>query len=153
MLLNNEMNVTFPEGFVIMNAAECSEMKMIKEGRGECIKDTDRHIVISMAWKKAGLFAAAAEPSDAIKKMEANIRKAQAPFDYQLDEFKKKDLGGRSAEGIRFHYVVQNTEMTSESYITKNGRTFYYLHFYGRTELKEESLAVWEEILNSISWA
>ena len=33
-----------------------------------------------------------------------------------------------------------------------NRNTFYYLHFYYRTALKEESMAVVDEILQSASW-
>jgi hypothetical protein len=42
--------------------------------------------------------------------------------------------------------------MYARSLSVKNGKNFYYIHFYGRQALKAESDAVFEEILKSASW-
>ncbi len=60
---------------------------------------------------------------------------------------------GKEAKGFRYEYEAQGIGMTGDALAIKRDKTLYYLYIYARTELREESLALWEEILNSIRWA
>ena len=86
------------------------------------------------------------------KSMEGQMAQAMKAFQYKLVEFTARTPGGKEAEGFRYDYTVQDTGMSGESLCVKNRNTFYYLHFYYRTALKEESMAVVDEILQSASW-
>jgi hypothetical protein len=42
--------------------------------------------------------------------------------------------------------------MSGMSLSVKNKNTFYYFHMYYRSALKDQSLPVLEDILNSVAW-
>ena len=54
------------------------------------------------------------------------------------------------ASGYRYHYCIQDTEMTGETLVVKYKKVFYYLNFYARTGLLEESFKIWQSILDTI---
>ena len=49
MLLNNELEISLPEGFRDMTAEELAGLNVYKEAPGVSVKDPDRHIVITAA--------------------------------------------------------------------------------------------------------
>lgn len=153
MMLNNELQLSFPDGFRVMDEAELAGLKMIAEGPGCCVKDDSRHMVISVSWKKPGAFAGLLlSVNDLAASMEKYIRKGNAPFGYRLDEFRDITIGGHSARGIRYRYSVQGIEMLGESYVLKSGKQLYYFHLYTRSSLPD-NLKIWESILNSAQWS
>ena len=62
-------------------------------------------------------------------------------------------IGGEQAEGFSYAYEAQGVDMYGESYVIKYDRKLYYLNFYARGELLNESLEVWNRILSSAMWA
>ena len=42
--------------------------------------------------------------------------------------------------------------MTGETAVVKHKKVFYYLNFYVRTEWRDESLVIWQGILDSVCW-
>ena len=152
-LLNNELKLTCPEGFREMSKEELSGYNFYSEAPGWCVNDADRHIMVSVSWKQVpGLFAKMLKVKDVAKSMEGQMAQAMKAFQYKLVEFTARTPGGKEAEGFHYDYTVQDTGMSGESLCVKNRNTFYYLHFYYRTALKEESMAVVDEILQSASW-
>lgn len=151
--LNNELNLTYPDGFHVMSKEELSGYNFFSEAPGWCLNDPDRHIMVSISWKQVpGLFAKMLKAKDVAKNMEEQMSKAMKVYDYRLDEMVSLLPGGKEAEGFRYDYTVQETGMSGLSLCVKNKNTFYYLHFYYRTALKEESYPVLEEILQSAVW-
>ena len=58
VVLNNEMQLSYPDGFHVMSEEELSKMTFYGEAPGWCISDPERHIDLSVSWKKTnGLFA------------------------------------------------------------------------------------------------
>ena len=152
-ILNNEMSISYPEGFHVMDKEELKGQQFLQEGPGWCISDPDRHIVVSAAWRKTnGLIARMLNTRDVAKNMSAQIRKPMQKFGFQLEGFLQKEMGGLRADGYLYQYVVQGTGMAGESFCIKKGSTFYYIHCYFRQALKDESLAVLEEIFQSVTW-
>ena len=98
-LINNDLQISYPEGFRELDRDEILKMNPVKDAPGWCIRDDERH-----------------------------------------------------NDGIEYHYTAQENEMYARSLSVKNGKNFYYIHFYGRQALKAESDAVFEEILKSASW-
>ena len=152
MLLNNELEITLPEGFRDMTPEEMAGLNVYKEAPGVSVKDPDRHIVISAAWKKSGLAALMLSAKEVAKKMESTLRGAMKPYGYVLDSFITENIGKETAEGFRYRYTAQNIRMVGETLSVKKGRTFYYIHCYLREELREESLQTLEEIFQSARW-
>ena len=154
MLLNQELNISFPEGFHVLNDEERRGLRFIENGPGVCVSDPQRHILVSISWRTIGGFAALLlNTGDAAMKMESNISEAMKSYGYQLGGFIDKELDGLRAVGFRYDYQSQDIDMTAEAYLLKKGKVFYYFYVYARTEGKDDSLSVWETILNSIRWS
>ena len=41
---------------------------------------------------------------------------------------------------------------TGETIVVKHNKVFYYLNFYARTELLEDSLEIWANMLAAVRW-
>ena len=151
--LNKELNLTYPESFAEMAQEDFKKHKFFEEAPGFCIRDEDRHIMISVSWRQANPFVAMlAGSADIAKNMEAKIRKPMAKFGYHLEGFMSREIGGKTADGYRYTYKVQDIGMIGESLSVKSGSNFYYIHSYLRQELKEESLPVLDGIFETASW-
>ncbi len=167
MVFNNELELEFPKGFRVMDAQERKGLNLLADGPGEILTDPDRHIIVSVGWKTlGGLTAKLVSAKDAAENAESAVRKPMQAFGYALAAFDSRALGGEKAEGFRYSYTVkaaaaagetgsagqpagEDVGMLGETYTMKRGKTLYYLHFYGRQALKEDSLAVWNGILAS----
>ena len=154
IVLGDKLTLSCPDGFHILDSAEKSSMQFFGGSTGECLSDPERHILISIGWKAIGSFSSfLVNAKDAAKRMEASIRKPMQSFGYQLNEFAAKRVGGEQAEGFRYEYESRGVAMYGESYVIKYDRKLYYLNFYARRELLEESLDVWDMIVSSAKWA
>lgn len=151
---NNALTIAYPEGFHVMDASERKEMNILGDGPGEFLTDPDRHIIVSVGWKPLPLAASMLlGAKDGAKNTKAAISKAMEPYGFRANENLKKTLGGVTAEGFSYVYTAQEIPMYGEAYVAKHKRVFYYLYLYARSELKDMSLQVWDEILASASWA
>ena len=151
--LNNEMNLQYPDGFKIMSEEELRKHKFYEEAPGFCINDPERHIVLSVSWRQANPFVAMlAGTADIARNMEAKIRKPMNKFGYHLEEFMTRQIGGKTADGYRYTYSVQDVGMVGESLSVKSGSNFYYIHSYFREELREESLKLLDQIFADVTW-
>ena len=128
VVLNNEMQLSYPDGFHVTSEEELSKMTFYGEAPGWCISDPGRHIDLSVSWKKTnGLFAKILNTREIAKNM------------------------GR-ADGYLYAYEVQGTGMAGESLYLKNRNTFYYIHCYFRDALRDASLPVLDEIFGTVNW-
>ena len=154
MQLNQKLNLNVPEGFHVLSEAERSRLNFIADGEGCCLQDAERHIMVSVGWKKTGAFAGLIlNTGDVAKRLESSIRNAMKPFHYRAEEKVELCPGGKKAEGIRYVYDAQGVEMTGESCVLKVNKTLYYFNFYTRKALQEENRKVWEDLLQSMHWA
>ena len=152
LTLNQQLTISCPEGFRVMDEAERSKLNVLGQGPGACITDPERHVVMSFGWKAAGLAALLLSAKDAAKQAEADIRKAMSSYGYHLDGFLSRAVGGEKAEGFAFDYEAQGIRMYGESFAVKRGKVFYYLHLYTREALKDENVTLWTELLSSAAW-
>ena len=153
IILNNEWKLIFPDGFRVMDAEEKNRLNFIEKGPGECLTDPEKHITVSIAWKAAGFLASALLNTRALaQNMEAQTRKPMSAYGNQLEGFVSGNTGGKEFDGYRCRYEVQGTGMFAQSLVVRSKRTFYYLHFYCREAMREESLEILEEILGTAVW-
>ncbi len=151
MILNNELKVTFPETFHVMNEEELKKLRFLAKGDGVVLSDPERHIRISVAWKKIGAFSGLVLTSgDVAKCMRRSIRKAMAAYRFRAEEPVRTELGGKRADGLTFEYEAENVQMVSESLVVKNRRTLYYFHFYTRAEEQSRNRDIWDQVLASV---
>ncbi|MBQ8053121.1 MAG: hypothetical protein IJ198_04870 [Lachnospiraceae bacterium] len=151
--LNNELNFSYPDAFKVLTEEDLKKYQFFEEAPGFCISDAQRHIMISISWRQANPFVAMlAGTADIARNMEAKIRKPMSRYGYKLEGFMNRQIGGKSADGYRYTYSVQDIGMLGESLSVKSGSNFYYIHCYLREALREESLRVLDEIFGAVTW-
>ena len=126
MLLNNELSISFPEGFNEMSLEERKKLKLLAEGPGVCLSDPERHMIVSIGWKPLGL----------LPRLILNTN----------------DIAAQTAKGISYQYDAEGVEMTGETLAVKNKKTLYYFHVYTRTALLEQNQTLWDTLLAEGRW-
>ena len=92
--LNNELTLTYPEGFHVMGKEELEKHQYFGEAPAWSISDPGRHVMISIAWKKTnGFVAKLLNTKDIVQKMEAGIRNPMQQYGYHLEEFLSLEAG------------------------------------------------------------
>lgn len=151
--INHELQVTCPESFHVMDDEERSKLNFLGEGEFECLSDPERHIMICIGWKKlTGLTAALVSASMTAGSMEKRIRRPMKRFGYRMTGTKTLRIDGETASGYGYEYEVQDIAMAGESYACKRGSVMYYFHAYYRKALLEDSVPVWERIVDAMRW-
>ena len=150
--LNDRLKLTFPEGFQVMDKAKREKLHFLEEGPGQALSDPDRHIIVTVSWKKSAFSALLLSAADAARSMESKIRKPMQAYGYRSGGFASRTVGGEKAEGFSYAYDAGGAGMVGESLVLKHGKVFYYLHIYAREALKDESMEVWNGILSSAVW-
>ena len=56
ILLNDEMNITIPEGFRVLTEAEIREMNYENNPPQFCMRNEEKHIVFAAAFKKTNML-------------------------------------------------------------------------------------------------
>ena len=142
-----------PEGFHEMDEAEWSKLRLLADGEGAGLSDPERHMIVTVGYKRAGSLASALlNTKDLARNMEKQICRSMASLGCRSEGVKPRSIGGRDAWGVRYSYTVQDTGMTGESYVLKDGREIWYLHVYMRTALLADSEPVWETMLDSAAF-
>lgn len=152
MITINDLQILCPDGFHEMSEGERSKLNFYKDGPGVCLSNPDMHIIVSIGWTKSGFASLMMNEKEAARNAEEKISKPMKAYGYQLEGFSDYSLGGEKACGYRYHYTAQGIAMTGETIVVKYRKVFYYLNFYARTELLEESLQVWQKMLDSIEF-
>lgn len=153
ILLNEELRLTYPEQFHVMDEEERRQLNFYADGPGACLSDPERHLMVSIGWKKInGLAAMLISEKDIARNMEMQVRTPMQQREYKMQGFVSTEAGGKKAEGFNYAYSVDGKGMAAQSLVAKNKKTIYYLHFYARTETFEEGRPVWEEILRTARW-
>ena len=148
------LTLSWPEGFHQMDEAEWSRFKLLADGEGAGLSDPERHMIVTAGYRQAGGFSAALlSAKDLAKNMEKQICKSMAALGCRSEGLKTRAVGGREAHGLRYTYTAHGIAMTGESWVVKEKKEIWYLHCYLRTELREASLPVWEEILDGAEFA
>ena len=150
---NKALALSCPDGFHILDESERASLKVLGEGPGEVLSDPDRHILLSIGWKPLGaLTSLLLNTKDVARNMNMRLRKALKPYGCREKGLLNRMIGGKRAEGLSYEYDSKGIRMFGQSYVTKHGKAFYFLHFYVRSEQQAESLPVCEEILASVKW-
>lgn len=150
--INNELELSIPEDFREMSADEKAGLQMSSHGESICLKAPERHMVISIGWKKNGLLSKLLNGGDFVSELDSCYRKSMKPFGYRRTDDISREIDGVRADGIRYEYQAQGIDMTGESMGLKKDNELYYLHVYYRTEFSDNCRAVWKEILDSAKW-
>ena len=150
--LNNALSFSFPDGFRKMSEAEIKQLRRSNPGTGECLRDDDRHIIVSVAYKGAGFLTELLMGRDLIKNAQSRIAGAMRPYGYQLTGYEDRRVGDRTAQSFQYAYVAQGIRMTAECCAVKEGKAIYYMHLYVREACSEEGFRLWKQVLAEARW-
>ncbi|MBE6016303.1 MAG: hypothetical protein E7233_01665 [Lachnospiraceae bacterium] len=150
--INNELELSIPEDFREMSADEKAGLQMSSHGESICLKAPERHMVISIGWKKNGLLSKLLSGGDFAEELDSCYRKAMKPFGYRRTDDISREVDGVKADGIRYEYTAQDIGMTGESMGLKKDNEIYYFHVYYRTMYSDTGRDVWNGILDSAKW-
>ena len=151
--LFDELQLKYPDGFHVLSEEERSRLHTLEDGEWVGLSNPEEHILISLGRKKINGFASKIlNDKDLTGKMKKEIRRALQSFDYKGEADKQCLIGGRKARGMGYEYTSQGIDMYAESYLVKKGNILYYFHFYVRNALKNDSLALWSDMLEGITW-
>lgn len=149
--INNEINMTYPDGFKEMGEEE------LKKHFGSAVNrwgafDADKHIVLSVGWKKAGFFGFMKDAETYQIELESRLRRCLLNYQ-RIDSFKTKIAGKKKANGIRFEYRVNDSVSVhaGDVFIFKNKKWFYAVYYITRKNHAAEHLPAFEEVLKSIT--
>lgn len=153
IVLNEALTLAFPDGFRKLDEGELSRLRMLQSGPGICLRDDDRHIIVSLGYRQAGWLAGLLSGKDLIKNAQDRIAGVMRPYGYRQTGCQDRRVGSKTAQAFQYAYVAQDTEMVGECCAVKEGKTIYYLHFYVRKACREDGLRLWQEILADARWA
>jgi hypothetical protein len=119
---------------------------------GFCFSDPERHIIVSLAWKKSAFASLMLSSEEAAEKAEKDIGRLLKNCGYHLDDTMTQQFGGITADGFRYSYKAQDIMMSAECLTLKKDKIFYYFHSYYRTELAAESRKTLQDIFGSCNW-
>ena len=151
--INDRLSMSCPEDMQILSPEEKRELDFLEVGPGECLRNQEKHILISISWKQLrGLGGSILATGDIAGGSEKQIRKAMTQYGYHMDGRISRRIGDINADGFEYTYTADGVEMFGETLVTKDRRTVYYVHFYSRQEGKEENLEVLDYMLRTARW-
>lgn len=149
--LDKRLYMDCPEGFRRLSEEELQKMNLNAGGKGLCISDSTRHIVITVTWTQVNALSSwLLGTRETAGSMERQIAKRMKPFSYYWIDNLKRDIDGQVARGFNYDYVVNGINMTGQSLVVKNEENLFYFHMYARKARREESLRVFNEILDGV---
>ena len=150
--IENRLYMDCPEGFRQLTEEELKDMNIAPGGKVMCISDPIRHIVITVAWTQvSGLSSWLLGRREVSWNMSRQIEKKMKKFSYYWLDDVKRTIDGQLARGVDYDYVINGINMTGESLAIKSDENLYYFHMYARKIRREESLKVFNEILDSVA--
>ena len=148
----NDMTLSYPEEFHEMDEREKAGFRFYKDNPGICLTNPEKHILVTVGFKKSGIASLLLDTDNVAKQAEKNISVSMKPNGYCLERFTDCSIADKKASGYRYHYTAQDIAMTGETIVVKHNKVFYYLNFYARTELLEDSLEIWANMLAAVRW-
>ena len=82
--------------------------------------------------------------------MARQIEKKLKKFSYVWLDDVKRTISDKLARGLDYEYVAKGINMTCESLVIKDEAVLYYFHMYARKIRREESLEIFNEILDGV---
>ena len=153
ILLNNELELTCPDGFRSLDQEEMKKFTFANEQPGCVLESEEQHMIVSLAWHRIGiLLSLLFSPREMAGKMAEYIAKADKDYNHRQGEFFDRTIDGSKASGFDYSYTAQNIEMESRMIVAKRGRNLYCIYFYFRKALHQQSVQLMEEIISSMSW-
>ena len=153
--INDEIRITLPEEFHLMDPEEKKRIYAMSAVTPEwSARDAQRHMLISVSWKRTNaVLASMACSMDGAKGYEKRVRVVLRERNYRFGEYLKEELGEKTAFGFTFRYQGNEGELLNRTMMVRSGGCIYYLTSQIRADGEDESKAVMDGIWRSISWS
>lgn len=150
--IENRLYMDCPEGFHELTEEERKGMNFASDEKVMAISDPVRHIIITVAWAQiSGLNAWLLGRREVSWNMSRQIEKKLKKFSFVWLADIKRTIDGRLARGMDYEYVANRIHMSCESLVIKSEENLYYFHMYASKIRKDESLAIFHEILDNVA--
>ena len=152
--INNELSLTYPDGFSEMGEEELKKYFSTAENRWG-VYNADLHAILSVSWTKAGFWSFAADTESVMIGIESRLRRNLVNYQrissyrYNVASKKKKP----NAHGIRFEYRVDDAAIVQAGDIVvfKQKKLFYVIYYITRKLNAAEQLPAFREVLDSVT--
>ena len=146
--LNDELTVTIPEGFHVMDE---EEQKQVFSGYSEdrwSIRDEAGNTTVSIMWNKLNFLQAAMANLDATaaqveQAMSRNMR------DYLLTDSVSPLVGGEKSKGFCYTYSVGEEPYTGEWLALRHKRVLYIVAYYAKNVDGEPAWEIFDRLLET----
>ena len=150
--VNNEINLTYPDGFTEMGEAELTRYFGTPDNRWGAY-DASQHIILSVSWAKASFVKTMGDPDVYLSGVEARLRKSLVNYQ-RISAFKtniasKKD----NANGIRFEHRVKDSVHIHvvDLIVFKYKKKYYSVYYITRKNNAAAVRPAFQEVLQSIT--
>ena len=151
--VNNELALTYPDGFQEMGEEELQRYFSSAKDRWG-VFDAERHVILTVTWKKAGIFGFLTDPESVIVGAEARMKRNLINY-RRLSGGKTKIASKKkkNAYGIRFEYRVNNANIyqTGDLRTFKVKGRFYSIQYLARRINDEEYHPIFDELIATIA--
>ena len=152
-IIINDLILIYPEEFEAVGEEETDQMKFYNDSKGICIKDSNRHMIITVGCKDVNLLANFIfSRKDLVKRTQSDIATAMKNYDFKLIGKIESVADGKEIDGFNYEYIAEDIPMYGEAYVFKKNKTIYYLYLYSRKDCFDNNVAVWKDIINNLRW-
>lgn len=151
-LVNGELSVIYPKGFVEMSEAELLLAYQTPNPDRWGIWDKRHHIIVAVLYHvtKSRFLARMVSTRSLAERVERATRKAYRDKGYQSKGFFEMRLCGSEAHGFAYEYEQDGVAQVGEAIVFQHGTCCYTLYYYARQSNREASHRVFEDILDSL---
>ena len=153
VLLNEELNLYWPDGFSVMTKEELKAALRTEDPEKFGIHDKERHIILFVWWHISNplIVKLAGNIQNVVKQTEKKLKKTYKDHQYRFLGFFPTKVCGYEAYGLRFEYTLGEITQICETIQFIYKSCCYTISYYTRPELDEQNQPVLQEILESIS--
>ncbi len=164
VVLNNDMNLTIPEGFSEITAAEVQAMTACNGPAPMWnIMNKDAHILITASWVKTGWIMShllnAKDMAKSLRNKYSSKLNVESVYGCHYGDIHETTLDGNKAFAFSCTYRAYSKEesaivdMIRETVVTKIGDVFYVFQSVCRDALKENGFHSFHEVYDSVQFA
>lgn len=152
-LINNELYLSYPDGFHEMSAAELKETFLDENPNRWGIKDENRHMLITVLWNNTNMLSALVVGPQAVaysaeRKLSASLNKSN----YKSGAIEAIKINGRNCYKFAYKYVLENVEQIGEVLVMQNVNRYYTMYTYALKDKKQAARVIIDSITNSLKF-
>ena len=164
VVLNNDMNLTIPEGFTEITGAEVQEMSACKGPAPMWnIINKDEHVLITASWVKTGwIVSHMLSAKDMAKSLRNKYRSklnVESVYGCTYGDIYETTLDGNKAYAYSCTYKAYSKEegaivdMIRETVVVKIGSVFYVFQSVCRDSMKDAGITSFHQVYDSVQFA